>query len=127
MVTTFCVSGAVLKKAGVNVNTGLSGGTVFLSGSNFIVDTWINDAESIINSITRNNWVADYSALNANVKDILRDAAASYAAMNCINYDMSGFTSRLEAQTMLDFLRDCFSRDLETLKQKENETFMTGA
>ena len=127
MTTTFCISGAVIKKAGLNINNNLSAGTLYLSGSNFIIDTWINDAESIINIQTRRNWIDIYDDLNPDVKDILRDAASSLAAINCINFDMGGYTSRAEATTMLNVLRDQFIRDIEILKDKDNQAFIVGA
>lgn len=126
MTTTFCVSGAALKKAGLNVNASLSAGTILLSGSNFIVDTWINDAESIINASTKKNWTTAYGTLNVAVKDILRDAAASLAAINCVAYDPSGYTSREEATLIMDKCRDDYIRDLEILKDDDTITWMEG-
>ena len=124
MGTTFTISGAVLRKAGLNVNAGLLSGGVYISGTTLIIDHWINDAESIINSATRKNWVSAYDGLNANYKNILGDAASSLAAMNCIVYDMDGYTSSVKAQVMLDVLRDNFLRDLDILKDKKTEDFI---
>lgn len=127
MTTTFCVSGAALKKAGINVNPYLSSGAILLSGSNFIVDTWINESESEINVSTEKNWTDAYAALNPDVKNLLNAAASDRAAMRCIQYDMSGYTSRAEAVMMLNVLRDAFNAEVEILKRTGAQSFITGA
>ena len=45
-------------------------------------------------------------------------------AMDIINFDLSAFSSRNEAETMLDFLRDGIVRDLEILKDDKNKEVM---
>ena len=92
MTTTLCISGAVILKAGVN-STELT---------NAEYEQLINQAESFINVASKKDWVAAYASLPTDTKKILEDAASSHAAMAAINYDMSGFTSRTEAQVMLD-------------------------
>lgn len=124
--TTLCVSGAALKKAGINVNARLSAGSI-LEGTDFIVDTWIAEAEGMINSTTRKNWIDNYSTLNTDVKYLLQKAASSLAAMQCISYDMSAYTSSQEAQTMLNYLRDDVSSAMQLLKDKNVEDFIVGA
>ena len=93
MTVTMCDSGTVKLKAGANVNTDLDDDQY---------TELINQAESYINTATRINYTDTYAALNDDVKKILEDAASSHAAVGAINYDMSGYTSRAEAQTMLD-------------------------
>ena len=90
-------------------------------------DVYVLNVESLINSLTSYNWSDAYSSLNADVKGILTDAGASYCAMIVIMWDMSGFTSRAEAETMLDLLRDNFERDIQILKDKRIQDFIVGA
>ena len=47
--------------------------------------------------------------------------------MGAINYDMSGYTSRAEALTMLNFNWAVVERGLRTLKDKKNTAFINGA
>ena len=90
-------------------------------------NTYVAMAEGVINTMTKYNWCDAYSSLNTDVKGILADAASNLAAMYVINYDMSGFSSRQEAETMLDVLYNGFTRDIEILKEIKNQDFMIGA
>lgn len=118
MVTTFCTSGSVVYKAGANVSSSIT------------EDQWIeliNQAEGYINTVTRINYVDTYSGLNDDVKKILQDAASCHAAISAINFDMSGYTSRSEAQTMLDVNWARLMENIELLKDKKYTTFITEA
>lgn len=122
MATTFCLSGACLLRAGANVSTYFTTG----AGASKI-DSLINQAECGINVATRKNWIDVYSGLNADVKLILEEASAVSTAMAIVSYDMSGYTSRTEAETILDVLRDTYVRDVEILKDFKAQDFVTGA
>ena len=115
----FATTAEVQRKAGANAS----------STSN--VEGYINDfmtqAESEINTITRYNWSDAYSGLNVDVKGILKEAASNLAAMYVIQYDMSGFTTRSEAETMLDVLRDAYLRCVSILKDIKQQTFIQNA
>lgn len=89
-------------------------------------NTYVALAEGAINVLTRRNWCDAYGALNTDVKGVLAQAAASYSAMMVINYDLSGMTAR-EAETRLDFLRDCFERCIRILQDIKAQDFTTGA
>ena len=114
MVVTLCTSGAVVLKAGVNANE--------------ILDTeytqLINQAEGVIATVSRVDWVAVYSTLDINIKLILEEAASNLAGMYAIQRDMSGYTSRAEAQTMLDVLRDTVMRGFAILKEQDNKNWI---
>ena len=109
---TLCSSFAIIRKAGLNANS-----TIVASGS--ILSDFCDEAEATINAITRQDWVADYGSVGTNYKAILADTTSSMAAMKIIPYDMSGFTSRYEAQTMLDVLKDNIDRNLAVLKDQK--------
>lgn len=95
------------------------------------VEAYINDfmtqAESFINTSTRYNWSDAYSGLNVDVKGILKECASSLAAMEVIRYDMSGYTSRHEAVTMLNHLWTKAQACLKILEDAKNKDFVQGA
>ena len=117
----FCNQAEMLRKAGANVNSDLNAtnDTTFTYSNDFI-----SQAESIINCRTRKNWSKVYDDLDDDVKMILKQVASDIAATYCINYDMSNFASRDEAETMLDVLNNSINRGLQLLKDKKVETFI---
>lgn len=120
MTYTLCTSGAMIIKAGANAST-----TAITSGA--ILALFNDHAENIINVSTRKNWITSYSSLNAGVKYILDDCCSSLGAISLITYDMSGFTSRAEAQSMIDVLNYSVNRDLKLLEEEKTKDFITGA
>ena len=85
-------------------------------------------AESMVNSIARYNFSDAVTAgLNADVKGILSDVASSLVAIEAIAYDMSGYTSRIEAEDMINILRDGALRGLSLLRDKKPQTFIQEA
>ena len=92
-------------------------------------DTIILDVEAVINVITRFDWsTADTaSTLNATVRGILIDTGACLAAIEGISYDMSGFSSRTEAENMINILRDIALRNLSLLRDQKVKDFIIGA
>lgn len=113
MTTTFATSGACLLKAGANINSAFTGASADANWTSYI-----NQAESYINTITKINYTDAYAALNDDVKKILEDCASNIAGTYAISYDMSGFTTLSEAQTMLDVLNEGIRRDIDLLKEK---------
>ncbi len=89
-------------------------------------DTIIIDVEGVINCSTRFDWsTADAaSALTSTVRDILIDTGASLAAIQGITWDMSGYTSRVEAEDMINVLRDTALRNLSILRDKKTQKFL---
>jgi hypothetical protein len=57
-------------------------------------------AEAIVNTRTQKNWSEAYASANTNFKKMLSAAVACWASVDGINYDMSGYDSRLEAEGM---------------------------
>lgn len=115
----FATTAEVERKAGANCSA--------TSKAEAYVNQYMTEAESIINCITRFNWSDAYTALDVDVKGILKAAASSWAAMMVIQYDMSGFSSRTEAENMINILRDDFLRNVSLLRDKKVKTFMEGA
>ena len=111
-------SGAVVRLAGANVSTSIPEDAF---------NEWISGAEALINVTTRNKYNDSFPTLNGNVNGIMADTAASIAAMDAVKYDMSGYTSRYEAETLLDVLRDKVLRALALLRDKKTQDFVDGA
>ena len=68
-----------------------------------------------------------YASLNVDVKGILKETASNLAAIYVITYDMGGYTSRVEAEDMINVLRDAALRNLALLRDKKTKDFMSGA
>jgi len=122
MTTTFCVSGACILKAGKNVSSDFTGTSADTKWTQLI-----NEAECYINVVTKINYIDNYSSLNADKKLLLQNVCSDICAMYAIQYDMSGYTSRFEAQTMLDVLRDRINEDLKLLWRAQNTDFLSEA
>ena len=102
-----------------------SGANVSLAFTDTMKTQSLLQAESFLNSETEKNWSDDFGGLNVDVKSIITSYTASWVAMDAINYDMSGFFSRSEAQTMLDVLDNIMNRCLKVLKDKSSsQAFM---
>jgi len=112
----FATTAEVSRKAGASAST--------TSNVEAYINQFMTEAESLINAISRTNYSDSYAGLNADVKGILKMAASAKAAMMVIQFDMSGFTSRIEAETMLDVLRDEWRMAIDELKKDEVRTFI---
>ena len=115
----FATTAEVQRKAGANASA--------TAAAEAYINDFISQAESEINVITRVNWSDLYSTLSADVKGILKQAASNLAAIYVIQYDMSGFTSRIEAEYMINVLRDNYLRCVSLLKDTKQKTFMRDA
>lgn len=93
---TLCTNGNVGYKAGANKSS--------TSSAEAYTNVYIKLAEGQICLDTRYDWVTNYASVSTIGKEVLRDAVSSLAAIDVINYDMSGFTSRQEALTMINVL-----------------------
>lgn len=91
---TLCTSEDVIRRSGVNANSTIA--------SFAYTNDYIKTAEGKICLDTRYDWVTDYASISTIGKEILREATASKAAVDVINDDMSGFTSRQEALIMVN-------------------------
>ena len=90
-------------------------------------DVYVLEIESLINCMTRYNWSDAYAGLNADVKEILKGVGSDLAAIYVIQWDMSGYTSRTEAEDMINVLRDSALRGMSILRDKKVQDFITGA
>lgn len=115
---TLCSSGVALFKAGKNVSGDLTGTEI---------DHAILQAESIIYAAMRNNLSGVYATLNPAVKYILEDTCSDLAAINLITFDMSGYTTRIEAEDMINVLRDRALFNISILRDKKVQKFIEEA
>ena len=120
MTETLTSSAAVKWKAGANANATITADAGQMTAL-------INQAEGVISTNSRVDWVDGYAGLSANYKLILDEVASNLAAMYVIQYDMSGFTSRYEAETMLDVLNNGVNRGMSLLRPQPQKDFVNGA
>lgn len=113
----FATSDEILVKAGENYD---------ISVTEARINALCTQIESFINCTTRRNWSDAYATLNIDVKGLLSLAASNLVAMYIISYNLSAYHSRIEAETMLDVLRDGALKAIELLKTKEVEDFIDG-
>jgi len=85
---------------------------------------YLQEAESFINSNCRYNFSDNYSSLNTDTKRILQETASDLAAIYVIQYDMSGYASRIDAEDMINVLRDISLRNISLLKDKKVTDFI---
>jgi hypothetical protein len=118
---TLAINADVVKKAGAKVST--------VSIAEAYTNVYIKEAQGLICTISRYDWVTNYASVSTIGKEILRDATASYAAVKAINYDMSGFTSRQEVLIMVNLLWSCFMETYQLLKKENNyrDFILTGS
>lgn len=112
----FCTTAEVERKAGANSSA--------TSTAEAYTNDYVAQAESHINCATRVNWSDVYSTLDVDTRDILKEAASNLAAIYAISYDMSAFTSRIEAEDMINILRDGALRAISILRDNKAKDFL---
>jgi hypothetical protein len=118
---TLCGQGDVAKLSGANASA--------TSVAEAYTNVYILLAEGELSKAARYDWVTNYASVSDIGKEILRGATAAFAAVMVLNYDMSGFTDRQEATTMLNILWVLFS-ETKSLFEKDNkykDFVLTGA
>ena len=112
----YTVSGAAAVKAGLNYNTAIPHDHGWVS--------WISGACMVIDTMTRKQW--DFNATSVDIKSVLQDTASDFVAMKAVNFDMSVYTTRGEAESMINVLRDGFLRNVQILRDVKAQTFVDG-
>ena len=88
---------------------------------------FVLQAEAVINGSSRVVFAADsaaFAALPTGTKTLLSQVASDLAAIYVIQYDMSGYTSRIEAEDMVNILRDSALRGLSILRDVKTQSFL---
>jgi predicted butyrate kinase (DUF1464 family) len=115
-------TGIFATTAEVNYKTGT--GANATAKSEAYVNSYMTQVESEINATCRFNFSDNYSSLNVDTKGILKMIASNLAAIYVIQYDMSGYASRIDAEDMINVLRDSALRGLVLLKDKKVTDFI---
>lgn len=114
MVYVCTTEAEIQQKSGANVNVAFN-------------TTMMEAAElrhlSTVNVLCRENWV-DGMPTSDDVLGILSDVVSSLVAIEAICYDMSGYTTRIEAEDMINVLRDGALRGLSILRDKKAQQFI---
>lgn len=119
---TLCNYNDILGKVGKNVLAALITGSKTSLTENFALQ-----AQSEVCAITRFNWVDNYSTLDNDLKYLLNEAVSNLAAIYTISHDMSGYTDRVEAETMINVLRDGYLRAISLLRDQKVKVFVNGS
>jgi hypothetical protein len=88
------------------------------------ISLYVQSAESVLNVRTKKNWTDAYAALNEDVKYIVDEIISSLAAIKVINYNMAGYTSRLEAEGMKLTLMNEAEKYIAELKDVDIQKWM---
>lgn len=112
---TFCINGDVEKKAGANASA--------TSTAEAYTNNFIKQAEGRIMDMARSDLKTGYGTLNNETKELLREASSNLAAIYAIQYDMSGFTSRIEAEDMINILTFNFDAAMKILSDQKTITY----
>ena len=114
---TLCTSGAIVAKAGANVNSAAA-----LSGT--LLQQYCDEAEGIVCAATLFDWVANYATVGANYKGALTTAVSALGGNKLIAYDMSGYTGRGEAEDMINLNYTEAANAINVLKDAETKSKM---
>ena len=100
---TATISGAVLAKSGVGKDNNISGGLVFGSAPDqYVVDDWIQEGEAYLSNLVKFDIVANWASLNSTYRLMFTEWITRYAAIEVIKYNMNGYTSRVEAEDLIN-------------------------
>jgi len=113
----YTTSGAVAMKAGKNVSASLTEAHW---------NNYIKQAEALVNNVARKNFSGSYATYREEVKATMEEIASNIAAIYAIQWDMGGYT-RVEAENMINILRDAALRGLSIIKDKKVQDFIDGA
>ena len=120
-------AGQFAKDADILLRVGTSASATVKAAGWF--DTIIKDVEAEINCACRFDFTAFDTAttIDSAVRGILIDAGACLAAIEGIIWDMSGFTTRVEAEDMINVLRDRALFCISILRDKKTQEFIKNA
>ncbi len=106
----FATTAQVILKAGLNANA-----TAILEAS---INDFMTQVESQINTESEYNWSDAFGALNVDVKGILSMAASNKAAIYCINYDPTSWTTNV-ATFKINVLQTGYDECIKMLRETD--------
>ena len=113
---TLCVNADVVEEVGLNANA--------IYSVEAYTNKYIKKAEGFICSQARYNFVANYASVSTMGKEFLRKVTSELAAIDVIKQDMGGFTSRTEAQVMIDILYNLAVEAINLLRDEDFKQFV---
>ena len=119
MAVTYALAADITFKAGANVNSTASGTTALLD-----FGLLAESAVDVASGYDWSTWYTSYSSTYPHVAWLLVDAATSKAAIDVINYDMSGFTNIQEAVARINTLYEMYKQDILLLKEEKQKDFI---
>ena len=112
-----CTSGSAIIDAGVNVNTDIK-----VSGST--LQNWSNQVESDVCNLVGTDVVTNFGDLTANGKQVLNEYCSARIAQKMVNFDISGYTTQREAETVLDVLENIIVKIRKLLDTSFVKTYL---
>lgn len=112
---TFCTTSNVQYHAGANASA--------TAKAEAYTNVYVQQVEGQIMCMCRKDFKAVYGALNEETKELLRQATATLAAILVISFDMSGFSSRAEAELMINILKTIGDESIQLLKDQKTITY----
>ena len=85
---------------------------------------YIQMAEGLVCSNGKYDYVTNYASVNAVGKELLTLATATLAAIMAIQADMSGYSSGVEAESMITTLRTMHKDAMDLLTDKDREDIL---
>lgn len=118
MALTLCTTTDITDLAGYGANA-------TITASSTILTRYGNNAEGIVISETRRDWITGYASVNTYVKFLLTNATASLAALWVVLYDARGYTSRLEQGTIAQNLINNYNNAIKLLSELDANSIRT--
>ena len=112
MTFTLCSEQEIINKAGAFAST-----TVTLSGNwmQQIYDETVGE----LCSKTRRDWVTNYASVDSQKQQVLKAAVVSRAAFKILTYSTAGFSTNVQAETILDVLDNDWNDAVKILNDKD--------
>lgn len=114
MAFTLTTSGAILIKAGSDIDTSIA-------SSGAVMGKVCDEAEATFCGLTRYDWITNYSSIKTSFKAMIDDAVSDLAGMKLINYNLNGYGLN-NAQTMLDVLKDNSNKIIAALVEDKGKS-----
>ena len=106
----------------------MAGELVDATGNTDAVHTFLQDyAEAYLSDLMKFELTAAaFTALNATTKVLISEWAARMAGCDLIKYNMAGYTSRIEAEDMINILYTRAMECIETIIMQDKKDFLSG-
>ena len=85
---------------------------------------WGKQAEAYLNGLARYDFVTNVAEINTITIKLLSEYVARYVAIAAIAFNMSGFTSRIEAENMINIHLARMEKVEKLVREQKVETFL---